>query len=253
MNHAYTKVKVGMSRDPDSTEANLTPLELLHQAYHSVLEDDTVKAGKGRPMDMLTSPGSSTASLLRIDKDTGMLDSANLGDSSFLIIRDRKDILYRSPEQQHFFNCPYQLAITPKGPSRDGYVCDKPSDAEVKSIQLKDHDIVILATDGYFDNMFDQDTLAGVQNALSGFVPTGFKDANLSAVSRDNIAEPLKHKSFDNIRLEAEVSSQWLDVKIRRMCHQLAAKARLFSLDKHRKSPWSDYVRVNYPYQEAAG
>ncbi|KAJ9048540.1 Protein phosphatase 2C 7 [Entomophthora muscae] len=241
MNYARDKVKEGMVGDPASKEANLSPLELLHHAYESVLKDEAVKAG------------SSTASLLRINKHTGMLDSANLGDSSFLIIRDRKEIIFRSPEQQHFFNCPYQLAIRPNGPSRDGYICDKPSDAAVKSIQLKDHDIVILATDGYFDNMFDQDTLAGVQNALSGFMPSDFKNANLSNVSRDNIAEPLKFKNFDNIKLESQVSSQWLDVQIRRMCHKLAARARLFSLDKHRRSPWTEYVLNNYHYHEAAG
>ena len=44
-----------------------------------------------------------------MDKNTGMLYSANLGDSGFLIIRNRS-VIHQSKEQQHYFNAPYQLS-----------------------------------------------------------------------------------------------------------------------------------------------
>lgn len=63
--------------------------------------------------------GSSTACVIVFDKQKNILNSANLGDSGFLIFRKGK-VLYRSSEQQHYFNTPYQLASPP--PDQEGTV-----------------------------------------------------------------------------------------------------------------------------------
>ena len=52
-----------------------------------------------------------------------MLHAANLGDSGFLVVRDNK-VLMHSPQQQHSFNFPYQLA-------RAGLSMDSPFHAQV--------------------------------------------------------------------------------------------------------------------------
>lgn len=54
--------------------------------------------------------GSSTACVLVVHQD--MLYSANLGDSGFLVIR-AGDVVFRSREQQHYFNAPFQLSLPP--------------------------------------------------------------------------------------------------------------------------------------------
>lgn len=60
--------------------------------------------------------GSSTACIVLLDKETGILHSATLGDSGFLVAgrmpsRSKTNELmvkYRSPQQEHSFGFPYQ-------------------------------------------------------------------------------------------------------------------------------------------------
>ena len=58
--------------------------------------------------------GSTTAVMAKIDGDRKKpvtLKTCNLGDSGYLIVRPSDDgvsTVFRSTEQQHYFNCPYQ-------------------------------------------------------------------------------------------------------------------------------------------------
>lgn len=51
--------------------------------------------------------GASTVCVVGLDR-TGRLFGINLGDSGVRLIRGQK-LIFRTKEQQHFFNCPYQL------------------------------------------------------------------------------------------------------------------------------------------------
>ena len=123
--------------------------------------------------------GSSTV-LLGLNKDNKIYTIA-IGDSGFIVFRSRKDKeanlveVFRSIEQQHAFNCPYQLACFPKEIDYDillkkGFgsfvsllkrsnlsIQDLPQDAHVQEFEIEPNDIIIAATDGLFDNLFDQD------------------------------------------------------------------------------------------------
>ena len=44
-------------------------------------------------------------------------------------------------------------------PNRDALVTDLPKDADTKKFYLKNGDLILLATDGYFDNMYSEETL----------------------------------------------------------------------------------------------
>lgn len=68
-------------------------LQILDTAFHQLRRGGKVAAG------------SSTACILNLCKTTGEMTSVNLGDSAFVLIRDQK-IVYESPSQQHYFNCP---------------------------------------------------------------------------------------------------------------------------------------------------
>lgn len=74
------------------------------------------------------------------------LHSANVGDSGFMVIRPPDDMIFRSEEQQHTFNQPYQLGFESS---------DTPDSAECHKINVKEGDIVILCTDGVLDNLDD--------------------------------------------------------------------------------------------------
>lgn len=85
--------------------------------------------------------GSCTVCLAQI-KD-GNLFTLNLGDSGFAVFRNG-EFIFKSDEQTHSFNYPYQL----------GAGGDSPSCAERCTIKMKKGDVVVLGTDGLFDNLY---------------------------------------------------------------------------------------------------
>ncbi|GAA5860729.1 hypothetical protein JCM8547_005516 [Rhodosporidiobolus lusitaniae] len=150
--------------------------DLLQGAFDDVKKEEGIVAG------------SSTACLVALDAETGQLHAANLGDSSFLVFRptaalpsspsssDSSDppsppsspsdppspttlytLLHSQPPQIHFFNAPYQLSKFPPHESTENALLNYPRDADVvSSLQLEDGDVVMLVTDGFSDNVFDE-------------------------------------------------------------------------------------------------
>lgn len=69
------------------------------------------------------------------------------------------------------FNAPYQLAKMPNSMRQPGSLENKPSDAATSTHQLRTNEFVILATDGFFDNIFPVDaakTVASILGSGSG-------------------------------------------------------------------------------------
>ncbi|KAI9222640.1 hypothetical protein BC828DRAFT_377911 [Blastocladiella britannica] len=153
------------------------PRVILDEAYQRLLREGKVTAG------------SATAAVLAFDMRTGRLRTANLGDSGYLIVRADPEpgqpsiesaggggrsssssstpalrAVYRSPEQQHYFNAPFQLSVSP--PHIRGNLSDSPQQAQVSDHQLRPGDVVIVATDGLFDNAFTRDILYTVHREL---------------------------------------------------------------------------------------
>jgi len=114
-----------------------------------------------------------------LDRQSGRLHTANLGDSGFLLVRQGK-IVHRSEEQQHYFNTPFQLSLTPNAES-GGFLSDSPESAQTTSIHVQEGDLILVATDGLFDNMpleliekelaqlrqYDQDSIQRVCNSIA--------------------------------------------------------------------------------------
>jgi protein phosphatase PTC7 len=121
-----------------------SPVGLMEDAYNELL---TVP-------DLI---GSATVCTATYDRQTKLLYTANLGDSGWMVIRNG-EIIAKSEAQCHFFNAPYQLAKVPK--PRPGGITDTPSKAHFQTVQCEVGDIIILATDGLFDNVYDQHVTA---------------------------------------------------------------------------------------------
>ena len=86
--------------------------------------------------------GASTAVVASITDD-GFLRAINLGDSSCIVIRGDK-VVQQTQDIVHYFDCPYQLSeISP----------DRPRDARKMNFELVRGDIVLMASDGIFDNL----------------------------------------------------------------------------------------------------
>jgi protein phosphatase PTC7 len=101
-------------------------------------------------------PGGSTALVVVLRSRS--LWAANLGDSGFLVLRDG-GVLYRAPQQQHEFNFPFQLS------SRRG--ADMPTDAQLHEVAVQPGDIVVAATDGLWDNLWDVEVARLVSSAIT--------------------------------------------------------------------------------------
>ncbi|KAF0986468.1 hypothetical protein HZS_6190 [Henneguya salminicola] len=102
--------------------------------------------------------GGSTINITCFDHQSGELSISNLGDSKVMVIQPSKKKLFSTNSQQHYFNCPYQLSITPKN-----IIQTNPPNALLKteefSLNLCHRDIIIIGTDGFFDNIFKDDIL----------------------------------------------------------------------------------------------
>ena len=98
--------------------------------------------------------GSTTATVAQLTQDF-KIKTCNLGDSGYLILRPADPTIekvFRSTSQQHYFNCPYQTGNhSVKPPSAQGF-------STSHDIQL--NDIIILGTDGLWDNVFDDDIMS---------------------------------------------------------------------------------------------
>ncbi|KAI4518157.1 phosphatase 2C-like domain-containing protein [Schizophyllum commune] len=120
----------------------LTPYECMDLAYGGVLRERGVLGG------------ASTACLITLNAASGLLRSANLGDSGYAVVRS-KNVIYHQEPQTHYFNCPLQLTKVPVGDRHFSGVCvDSPRHAATHSMKLRDGDLVVLYTDGFGDNIF---------------------------------------------------------------------------------------------------
>lgn len=95
--------------------------------------------------------GSSTACVVILNRENNTLYTANIGDSGFMVVRHGK-VIHRSEEQQHYFNTPFQLSLPPPGYHAE-VLSDQPDSAVTENFPVEDGDVILLATDGVFDNL----------------------------------------------------------------------------------------------------
>ena len=81
------------------------------------------------------------------------LEVCNLGDSGAMVIRN-STCIYRAHEKVHGLNAPFQLSLLPESLTGIGY-SDHVADAVRESVVVKEGDLVVLGTDGLFDNRFN--------------------------------------------------------------------------------------------------
>ncbi|KAH8266976.1 hypothetical protein KR026_012551, partial [Drosophila bipectinata] len=168
------------------------PDMLLARAYFHLLEQKTPIVG------------SCTACIVALDRVTGILYAANLGDSGFMVVRGGK-VVCRSEEQQHEFNTPFQLTGLPPEMDEDEVIIDGPEMADTLQFQTEPGDVLLLATDGVFDNL-PEELLVEMLSEVAGV--------------------------SDGVRLQMTANS-------------MALMARSLSFDPDHDSPFSQHARMN--------
>lgn len=132
--------------------------------------------------------GGSTAVLAKYSPVTKDLEILNLGDSKAIVFTrndEGKFVLKgETTEQEHGFNCPYQLSYNHHHES--GNIGDTPDKADQYFFgDLKAGDVVLLATDGLTDNLFLSEIIDTLNQTLSETTEDAFAEkASLELVKK---------------------------------------------------------------------
>ncbi|KAI6884087.1 protein serine/threonine phosphatase 2C [Hortaea werneckii] len=217
---------------------NVRPRELLQVAYDAVIGNPRIVAG------------GCTASLCVADGE-GNVETANLGDSGFLILSPGK-VAARSVAQTHAFNTPYQLSKIPPrmqaqhaifGGSKQ--LSETPKDADVEHHQVGHGDIVLFATDGVWDNLSAQDVLQIVTKVMEEhgywFRSHNFPGAEalLNASRISQIARSLSPE-------RREEMENFLPALL---AQAVMREAKVAGLDSRRNGPFAKEVNMYYPQE----
>lgn len=217
----------------DGGELALTARSLMQRGYDDVCRDGSIHAG------------GSTASI-GIASEDGKLEVANLGDSGFVHLRLNAVHSYSEP-QTHAFNTPYQLSIVPasmlaRAAAFGGaQLCDYPKDADVTQHSLKHGDILVFASDGVWDNLFNQDVLRIASRVMIGL--GAWKASEGGIVVADNL------KPYT----QAEDSTQRPLTLQSAMAVEIAGAAKLASTNQRVDGPFAKEVQKYYPQENWRG
>lgn len=196
----------------ETHRAELDPEKILHNAFDRVKHSNKVYAG------------SSTATIASLVQRDGkhFLDVANLGDSGLLVVRNR-DILHRVHEKIHAFNSPFQLAILPEHLKGRAF-SDRVVDSIRESIEVKHGDVVVMGTDGLFDNRYNSQLAA---------------DAGWVGKVKESVLERIPLVGFFIAAAFTQGDQKVEYVDPHRVAQRLIQDAYKNSISKDADTPWS--------------
>ncbi|KAL8732687.1 MAG: hypothetical protein Q9166_002663 [cf. Caloplaca sp. 2 TL-2023] len=88
-----------------------------------------------------------------------MLYVTNLGDSQVMVVRPKsQEIVYKTTEQWHWFDCPRQLGTNSPDTPKANAVMDK--------IKIKEGDVVLAMSDGVVDNLWEHEVVQNVHDSM---------------------------------------------------------------------------------------
>ncbi|KAK0632345.1 phosphatase 2C-like domain-containing protein [Immersiella caudata] len=218
----------------------LTARQLMQVGYSAVCHDPSIKAG------------GSTAVVALLGED-GTLEVANLGDSGYILLR-LNGVHAASEPQTHAFNTPYQLSVVP--PSMllraaafgGAQLMDQPRDAEVTRLGLRHGDVVIFASDGLWDNLFNQDILRIVSRTMAKV------GAWASTESGVQVSSDLRQYT----QLPAADANQQADKRSvvtlqSLLATEIVGAAKSASLNRKLDGPFAKEVSKYYPHEKWHG
>lgn len=232
----------GPEEQHSETTTTLTARDLMQKGYEAACRDPSITAG------------GSTAIVGLLDSARGVLEVANLGDSGFVHLRPNR-VHARSAPQQHAFNTPFQLSVIPPsmmlraaafGGAR---LCDLPRDADVTRHALRHGDVLVFASDGLWDNLFDQDVLRLVTGAMTrvGAWETAAPDDRGGARVAGDLAPFTQLDGHDGKGKPAAVTLQSL------LATEIVAAAKAASVNQRLNGPFAKEVKKYYPQENWSG
>lgn len=216
----------------------LTARQVMQKGYEAVCHDRSIKAG------------GSTA-VVALLREKGLLEVANLGDSGFIVLR-LNGVYAASEPQIHAFNTPFQLSVVP--PSMllraaafgGAQLMDQPRDAELSLLQLRHGDVVVLATDGLWDNLFNQDILRIVSRRMIG---SGAWTTTNSGVQVAADLRPFSGAGADKSSLAEERGLGHSHTLQSLLATDIVASAKSASRNTRLDGPFAKEVKKYYPHE----
>jgi len=213
----------------------LTARQLMQKGYEAVCYDPAIKAG------------GSTAIVGLLD-ETGTLEVANLGDSGFILLR-LNGVHASSEPQTHAFNTPYQLSVVP--PSMllraaafgGAQLMDQPRDAEVTRHSLRHGDVLIFASDGLWDNLFNQDILRIVSRTMTKCGAWAETDAGVQVAADLAPYTQVDKAAPTQPRRQADLALQSM------LALEIVGAAKSASMDPKLDGPFAKEVKKYYPHE----
>jgi len=237
LREAACKAGKRMEKGDEKFRRTIAPAEVMAQAYERVKADNVI--------------GSSTACVAMFDGLRHQLHFSNLGDSGIIVLRHidstiagtlKRDktkprverhsdlrIAFVSQQQLRAFNHPFQLGWTGEEIVGEDTSFKSAAESCTTSIHIRRGDIIIMATDGLFDNVELEDiaSMALEWEEKSGFIRNGDIAAR---EKRWEVGSSMTNQS-------AEVVNE--------LAAALVGKARENSLDQSIDSPFAILAKEN--------
>ena len=147
------EVEKAMSASAGHSVDELDPVAYLQTAF------EQTKSVTASPNEIQGTTTACSALLYQRSNTEPIIYATNLGDGAIMVIRPRdKEIVYRSKEQWHWFDCPRQLGTnspdTPKGI------------AVMDIVNIEEGDVVAVLSDGVTDNLWEHEICEKILESL---------------------------------------------------------------------------------------
>ncbi|XWW93549.1 hypothetical protein V2A60_001482 [Cordyceps javanica] len=228
--------------------STLTARKLMQLGYDAICDDKGVRAGGSTACVAVASPD-------------GHLDVANLGDSGFLQLRLNAVHSYSEP-QTHAFNTPFQLSIVPPSVAArmaafgGTQLSDLPRDADVTQHRLRHGDVLVFATDGVLDNLFNQDILRVASRVMGAAAAWTMSEAGQVQVADDLdaiVRSPVQPGRAPGSKQQQQQQPERAITLQSLLATELVLAAKRASVNTKQDGPFAKEVQKYYPQENWHG
>jgi len=149
---------------------------------------------------------------------TPFLYVTNLGDCQVMVVRPRrKEVIYKTKEQWHWFDCPRQLGTNSPDTPRQNAIMD--------SMDIEEGDVVLAMSDGVIDNLWEHEIVESLVTSIGEWESgkgthahedrTGGRNGGMSAAAKDIVAaardvamDPFAESPFMEHAIEEGLASE---------------------------------------------